>query len=171
MDQLHDVFKQKFSGFHPKLYRVAYALLNNEADASDAVQEVYLKLWHNRAALLSVEHPEAYAVALLRNHCLDVLRCTCRYPQVALSEQEFDKTDVAPDKDIELTEQLSYMQQCIRRLSIKQQQVLHLRAMDECTMQEIEELMGISAANVRQLLSRARKTLKESYFKLFSDGR
>lgn len=34
-----DVFKQRFLPFHPKLYRIAYALLDNKADAEDILQE------------------------------------------------------------------------------------------------------------------------------------
>ena len=33
-----DVFKQRFLLFHPKLYRIAYALLDNKADAEDILQ-------------------------------------------------------------------------------------------------------------------------------------
>lgn len=35
-----DVFKQRFLPFHPKLYRIAYALLDNKADAEDILQDV-----------------------------------------------------------------------------------------------------------------------------------
>ena len=40
-----DVFKQRFLPFHPKLYRIAYALLDNKADAEDILQDAYCKLW------------------------------------------------------------------------------------------------------------------------------
>ena len=43
-----DVFKQRFLPFHPKLYRIAYALLDNKADAEDILQDAYCKLWNKR---------------------------------------------------------------------------------------------------------------------------
>lgn len=42
-----DVFKQRFLLFHPKLYRIAYALLDNKADAEDILQDAYCKLWNS----------------------------------------------------------------------------------------------------------------------------
>ena len=41
-------FKKEFLPYHRKLYRVAYRLLENSADAEDIVQEAYLKLWDKR---------------------------------------------------------------------------------------------------------------------------
>lgn len=46
-----DVFKQRFLPFHPKLYRIAYALLDNKADAEDILQDAYCKLWNKRDEL------------------------------------------------------------------------------------------------------------------------
>ena len=32
-------FKRKFLSFHPKLFRIAYALVENKADAEDILQD------------------------------------------------------------------------------------------------------------------------------------
>ena len=54
-----DVFKQRFLPFHPKLYRIAYALLDNKADAEDIFQDAYCKLWNKRDELGDIQNPEA----------------------------------------------------------------------------------------------------------------
>ena len=36
-------FKRKFLSFHPKLFRIAYALVENKADAEDILQDAYFK--------------------------------------------------------------------------------------------------------------------------------
>ena len=54
-----DVFKQRFLPFHPKLYRIAYALLDNKADAEDILQDAYCKLWNKRDELGDIQNPEA----------------------------------------------------------------------------------------------------------------
>ncbi len=69
-----DVFKQRFLLFHPKLYRIAYALLDNKADAEDILQDAYCKLWNKRDELGDIQNPEAFSITLVKNLCLDFLR-------------------------------------------------------------------------------------------------
>lgn len=57
-----DVFKQRFLPFHPKLYRIAYALLDNKADAEDILQDAYCKLWNKRDELGDIQNPEAFSI-------------------------------------------------------------------------------------------------------------
>ena len=67
-------FHSRYLSLAEALYGVAFYILENEADAEDAVQELYLKLWKNRDALDGIRSPKAYAMTLLRNLCLDRIR-------------------------------------------------------------------------------------------------
>mgnify|MGYP002623187306 CR=1 FL=1 len=69
------------AGFHTvwvplqdRFYRVAFYLLENRADALDAVQDLYVKLWKMRDSLDLVRNPGAYGTLLLRNLCIDRIR-------------------------------------------------------------------------------------------------
>ena len=57
------------------LYRIAFYMLESEAEAEDALQELYLKLWDNRDSLDGVRSPKAYSITLLKNLCLDRIPC------------------------------------------------------------------------------------------------
>ena len=46
-------FKKVFLPLHPKLFRIAYALVENKADAEDILQDAYYKLWSRRIRKLS----------------------------------------------------------------------------------------------------------------------
>lgn len=52
-----ETFKQRFLPFHPKLYRVALALVESPEDAEDILQEAYARLWSKRASLEAVQKP------------------------------------------------------------------------------------------------------------------
>ena len=67
-------FKRRFLPFHPKLYRIAFALVGNSDDAEDILQEAYSKLWMKREELEVVQNPEAFCVTLIKNVCLDYRR-------------------------------------------------------------------------------------------------
>ena len=67
-------FKRLFLPLHPKLFRIAYALVENKSDAEDILQDAYYKLWSRRNELADVRNPEAFCVTLVKNLCLDFLR-------------------------------------------------------------------------------------------------
>jgi len=153
-------FKRLYYPFHPKLYRIAFALLNNAADAEDMLQDTYCKLWSKRAELAGILQPEAFCVRLVKNLCLDFLRT----PKNRLDNEPVElmkMTDGAtPEKEVESKEQMQQLEAMIEQLPEKQRIVIRMRGCGDCSLEEIEAATGESAANVRVLLSRARKTLK-----------
>ena len=60
--------------FKDKLYRLAKRLLVSSDEAEDAVQEVYLKLWKGREVIHKYKSPEAFAMTMTKNYCLDRLK-------------------------------------------------------------------------------------------------
>ena len=160
------LFKQLLLPLYPRLQRVALRLLGNVEDAEDMVQEVYMKLWSKRDALPDVKDVEAYCVTLTRNMCIDRLRMA-----------EADKADVdevptmlAATDDVEAQverhDAVEQVQRIIGTLPEHQQQVITLRDMQDCSFEEIVEQTGLTAVNIRMLLSRARKTIRERLKKL-----
>ena len=160
------LFKQLLLPLYPRLQRVALRLLGNAEDAEDMVQEVYMKLWSKRDALPDVQDVEAYCVTLTKNMCIDRLRMA-----------EADKADVdevptvlAATDDVEAQverhDAVEQVKQIIGTLPEHQQQVITLRDMEDCSFEEIAEQTGLTAVNVRMLLSRARKTIRERFKRL-----
>lgn len=156
-------FKAIFIPLHPKLFRIAVALLQNKDDAEDVVQEVYCKLWDKRDELDSVRNAEAYSVKLLKNKCLDFLRS----PNIHRNKELLEGVNVShgpsPQKELEFAETIAILKNIINLLPEKQRQVVRLRFISECSMEEIEEVTSFSAVNIRTLLFRARKTIKEQF--------
>lgn len=159
-------FKQLFLPCHPKLYRIAFALLENQADAEDMVQEAYCKLWDRRKELPAIQNPEAFTVRLIRNLCLDYLR----KPKIRQIHEEIGGLDLPDDcsTDQKLTRQEEFLivRRLIDRLPAKQRQVIRLRGIEDCSLEEIETITGLTAAHIRTLLSRARKAVREQLKKL-----
>ena len=57
-----------------KLFRFAKRFLVSVEEAEDATQDVLLKLWKYRDKLSNYKNPEAFAMTITRNHCLDRLK-------------------------------------------------------------------------------------------------
>ena len=160
------LFKQLLLPLYPRIQRVALRLLGNAEDAEDMVQEVYMKLWNKRDALPDVQDVEAYCVTLTKNMCIDRLR---------MAEVEKEDVDEVPtmlaaiddvEAQVERRDAVEQVKQIIETLPEHQQQVITLRDMEDCSFEEIVEQTGLTAVNIRMLLSRARKTIRERLKKL-----
>lgn len=158
-------FKKEFLPYHRKLYAVAYRLLENADDAADVVQDTYLKLWDKREQLAHIENAEAFAVSTTRNLCLDLLRSN-RYLQTRESSalDEIEESVMAED-DQERHEQVRQVRDIIAHLPPTQRQVVMLHDVEGCDYGEIERATGFSYSNIRTLLSRARKKIRDEFNK------
>ena len=76
-------------------------------------------------------------------------------------------TDKTPDRILEEKEQLRQVRQIINRLPQNQKKVIRLQGIAGCSIEEIENLTGLSNGNIRVLLSRARKQIQEQINKLY----
>ena len=164
-----DSFKRLFLPLHPKLFRIAYALVENKADAEDILQDAYYKLWSRREELANVLNPEAFCVTLVKNLCLDYLRSPrANRHDEAVAEAVTLSTDSSPDKELEMQDKVEHIRYLISRLPENQRQVIRLRGIDDCSMDEIEQITGLNAVNIRVLLSRARKIIREQFDKYYA---
>ena len=160
------LFKQLLLPLYPRLQRVALFLLGNAEDAEDMVQEVYMKLWSKRDALPDVKDMEAYCVTLTKNMCIDRLRNA----EAEKADVDEVPTMLAATDDVEAQverrDAVEQVQRIIGTLPENQQQVITLRDMEDCSFEEIAEQTGLTAVNVRMLLRRARKTIRERFKRL-----
>lgn len=153
-------FKQQLLPLNASLYRMAFKLMGNEDDAKDVVQDAYLKLWKMRDNISNVDNPLAYCLTVVKNLCLDRHRAA----SINLIDKPPEQLPIAGDdsasRHIERQQTTQLLNQCLARLPVQQQQVLRMRDLAGCSMQEIEKATGLTAVNARVLLSRARKSLR-----------
>lgn len=145
------------------LYRVAYYILEDDADARDAVQDTFVRLWNSRDTLPSVSNPQAYAIRMLRNLCLDRVRAATRRRMESVEsirESGLDIRGDSPPPDRTDRETLSIVLKMIGELPPKQRKVLKMRVFEDREYEEISRLTGMSQINVRVNLSMARKILR-----------
>ena len=159
----HAEFKARFLPCYQKLYRIAYRYVGNACDAEDMVQSTYLKLWEKQDFLEHVESDEAYAVTTLKHMCLDKLKA----PLVQTDDESGlvgeSSPEPPPDQALEQKEEMKIVMRIISELPEQQRQVVLMRHFEEKSTEEIERETGLSNVNIRVLLSRARKTIKELF--------
>ena len=62
----HEEFKLVWLPLSGTFYRAAWSVLGNEADARDAVQDAYVRLWNSRDKLDDVRNPSSFGVAMVK---------------------------------------------------------------------------------------------------------
>jgi RNA polymerase sigma-70 factor (ECF subfamily) len=156
-------FKKVFLPYHGKLYGIAYRILENQTDAEDVVQETYIKLWHRRGELESLINPESYAITLLKNSCLDILR-KIKPDLLAIYETNLPSNDSLITR-IENQDRLAHVQYIMSKLPPQQEQIVRLKIWDNLSDAEIEKITGLTQGNIRVTISRAKRTIKKIYEK------
>ena len=139
-----------------RFYRVAYYILEDRADALDAVQDLYVKLWKMRDSLDLVANPGAYGALLVRNLCIDRIRRA--RPSEPLEDDLPGKPP--PDETLMLRETLGALFQAMENLPESQRKILKMHLLQGMTYDEIAAKTGLTPLNIRVQVSLARKKLK-----------
>ena len=72
-----ETFKKVFLPYHQKLYRIAYRIVQDTANAEDIVQETFIKLWNKKDELEQIENTEGFAIIIVRNTCCLLYTSRC----------------------------------------------------------------------------------------------
>lgn len=142
---------------YKRIYAICLTIVRDRDEAADAVQETYARLWKRREELDELESAEAYAVKTAKRICFDKLR-SCE-----IVSETHDTSETNDADRLESADELRLLRTLLPQLPDNQRKAVELSAFSGCSNDEIAELTGESPANVRQLLSRGRRKLKELY--------
>ncbi len=154
----HDLLTSVFTRLQPRLLASARRLLADDSDARDALQDAFCRLWQHRADIDGEQQAEGVSVVSVRNACIDVMRR--RRFRDADPIEAIDARVVSDDPPDLLEEVTAVIESA---LTPRQRDILYMRDREGYEMAEIACQFGLSEANVRLILSRARKTVRECY--------
>lgn len=143
-------FAEAVHACQEQLFRMAYLYLRNYQDCQDAVQEALMRAWRARRSLKRPEYFETWLIRILLNVMKDFARRAARHP-VAPLEGDVRACPEPPDPDL---------RDAIRALDARLRAPLLLRCVAGYSVGETARLLGITTAQVRWRLERARKQLR-----------
>lgn len=155
-------FQQLFHQYNKVLFPFIISLVKAQADAEEIVQDVFLKLWLNREKLTAIENPGGWLRTVTANAAYDHLQKMAGY-EVLLSN--FQRRQHGSEKPFwqELDARLNWeaVINQIRKLPLRQRQVLQLSRIEGLSRKEIARKLGISENTVRNHLADATLFLKD----------
>ena len=154
--------------FKDRLFRIAKRLLVSRDEAEDAVQEVYLKLWKGKQKIKNYKSPEAFAITMTKNYCLDRLKSK-QATNLKIVHSNYQNRENL-DKQIEANDAVSLVFKIMESLPEQQKIILQLRDVEEFEFVEISKMLDMNETAVRVSLSRARKNVREKLIKQYNYG-
>jgi len=154
--------------FKDKLYRLAKRILISKDEAEDAVQEVFMKLWNGKQNIENYNNPEAFAITMTKNYCLDRLKSK-QASNLKIVHSNY-QTSENIEKKIEANDGVEMVFKIMETLPEQQRIVLQLRDVEQFEFSEIAKMLDSNETAIRVALSRARKTVRDAMIKNYNYG-
>ncbi|MXY94145.1 MAG: sigma-70 family RNA polymerase sigma factor [Caldilineaceae bacterium SB0664_bin_27] len=148
------------------VFALAYRMLGDVSEAEDAAQETFLRAYSRLNQYDPGRKFSTWLFSIANYHCIDRLRKR-RVQFVDLDESPvvftLEGESARPEEETLAVEQAEEMQALVNQLEPDYRTPLVLRYWNDCSYQEIADVMDISVPAVKSRLFRARKKLAELY--------
>jgi RNA polymerase sigma factor, sigma-70 family len=136
-------------------YRLARAILLDDHDAEDAVQEASLSAWRRRASLRDARRFDVWFQRILVNQCRDKLRKRRRAVNVAAPPVGFEPAAASPETGTD-----AELDRALDALDVDHRIVVVMRYWQDRTVEDIADRVGIPAGTVKSRLHHALRNLR-----------
>jgi RNA polymerase sigma-70 factor (ECF subfamily) len=156
------------------LYRYALLRLRTPDLAADVVQETFVEALGARSGFAARSSERTWLIGILRHKILDHFRKSGREqasPLIELEESEFDRRghwrlgraswEGDPLRDIESREFWDVFYRCLSELPVGLADAFFLREVEGLAAEEVQQVLGITPANLWARLHRARSLLRQ----------
>lgn len=165
-----DAFAEIMRRHNQRLFRTARAILRDDAEAEDALQEAYVHAYRALPGFRGEAQLSTWLVRIVANEALGRLRKRRRGAQVIVlgadaesAEEPMDQDNAAqPERAAERAQSRRLIEAKIDALPEAFRAVFVLRAVEELTVEETAAALDIPGSTVRTRYFRARALLREA---------
>lgn len=157
-----DSFRALFEKYQDRVFKVAWKYLKSHALAQEVVQEVFIKLWYQRATLTGVEYFSTWLQTLSRNHIIDFMRkLDVRDAAHQQWAEGVGKEENTTDHKIRTAQYERLVEQALGELSDQQLAVYRLAKEQGLTYEQIAEALSLSPLTVKTHMQRALRSIRD----------
>jgi len=155
-------FRTLYDAYFNHLSAYIFKICKSPGATEEIVQEIFLKLWVNRAPLADVENAEAYIFSMARNKTIDYLRKLAKESQLisnlSVRSKEFNNNI---DEKLSITELQQIIEEALSGLSPQKIQIFRLSKQEGLSHDEIAALLHLSKSTVKNHLSETLKHIRK----------
>lgn len=147
-----DAFTELINGYMQDMYKVALAILMNDEDVADAIQETILNCWEKIDTLKFNKYFKTWLTKILLNNCYDIIK----EKQKSAELNEWDEPTYKDNCNIELKEALGTLEE-------KYRVIIVMFYWQGYSIDEISKVLEVPANTVKTRLKRGRERLARYY--------
>jgi RNA polymerase sigma-70 factor (ECF subfamily) len=152
-------FKELYNNHWNRLYSFALSWLKNIAQAEDAVQESFLKIWISRDRLDTVQNIENYLFITCRNTVIGLMEKNAVRLRSGMTVSE-EVDPLSPDAILQFKEMRDHINILVEKLPPQQRQIFRMSREQGLSHEEIACQLGIMKETVKNHMVRALNTLR-----------
>ena len=164
-----DAFKQLIECYERPMFNVAYRMLGNAAEAADATQDVFLKVFENIAGFDPKYRLFSWIYRIAMNESIDRLKHRRHEKVVAIDVEDFPlaSAERGPEQVVGDAQMHDVIETALMELPHDHRVVIVLRHFAECSYAQMAEILHIPEKTVKSRLYSARQEL---HGKLIAQG-
>lgn len=151
-------FRKWVEEYQDQAWTLARYLLKDAAEAEDACQDAFVKLWRHQDSIDPAKI-RPWLMRVTRNGCLDRLRR--RHPTEELEDWRQPDMSPGPMQGLHHHEQGEWLKASINGLKEPYRSLVVLRDVNQHSYEEVAGVLELSMSQVKVYLHRARKQLRE----------
>jgi RNA polymerase sigma-70 factor (ECF subfamily) len=162
-------FRALFDLYSPKIFSFAFKLTRCGSTAEEVVQEVFIKIWINRATLTDVVFFPSYVNIITRNHCFNVLKKMAfeEKGKIAMGRDQTERHDET-EQSIIYRDYQHILNNVIEALPPQQRLVYSLCHSQGLKYEEAAQRLNISRLTVKTHMQQALRAIKANFSRLLA---
>jgi RNA polymerase sigma-70 factor (ECF subfamily) len=158
-------FEKIYGLYSSRLFGNIYRMVKSESTAQEILQDVFLKIWYNRAGIDPEKSFRSYLFRIAENNVYDFFRKATRDKKMqarlltAATEQYEHIEEMIFKKENALI-----LEKAINSLPQQRQQVFRLCKLEDKSYNEVGQLLGISVSTISDHIVKANKAIREYLF-------
>lgn len=155
----NELIGELFTEYRQMMFKIAFGILHNKADAEDVVQDAFLWIINNLSKISQIPCYERgnYFASIIEHRSIDICRKKTNHPTEDFDEQLDLKANERVEETVLSNAAVDEIKSAMNELSSKDYEMLYLYLFKQMSPKEIGEAMGIPENNIRTYIKRARK--------------
>lgn len=165
-----EAFNMLVQTYQKQVFNIAYSMLSDYEDASDATQEIFVKVYKSIETFRGQSSFTTWLYRICANVCNDFLRKRQRRASTVSIDKsddndnyvaELESESPTPEEHLELTERQRAVRSAINELRTEYKEIIIYSDMNDMSYDEISSILKCPVGTVKSRLNRARNALKK----------
>jgi len=160
-------FDELMIRYERQVYRVCYRFVENQDDAKDLAQEVFIKAFEHLGTFRRESSLKTWLYRIAMNHCINHVKK--HSPEFVEVSETIGSVGATVHSQLEDREQRDHFRRLVKQLPPKQKAILEMRINEQLSYEEIANISGRSVSTIKAsvffALEKLRKLVKDPELK------